>query len=149
MALWVITAGRLFSFPQPMVPGHGMLHNSATQSALLAFLPFSLLSNSFSLSKVTFLPSWVQRSLKHGFLQHSFMLCCRKAAWQRDSGNRSLELHRLSLKSDSASYSMTLLSPCFCFLNYKVREMLVPASEGRGEDKRDDSCVMHRTVPGT
>lgn len=54
MALWVITAGRLFSFPQPMVPGHGMLRNSATQSALLAFLPFSRLIIIFLCPKLLF-----------------------------------------------------------------------------------------------
>lgn len=61
---------------------------------------------------------------------------------------QALELDCLNLKSASASYNMTLHSLCFCFLNYKVREMVVPALSGWREDKRSHSCIMHRTVPG-
>lgn len=47
---------------------------------------------------------------------------------------QALESDCLCLKSDSTSYSVTLQLLCFHFLNYKVREMVVPASQGQCED---------------
>lgn len=44
---------------------------------------------------------------------------------------QALESDCLCLKSDSTSYSVTLQLLCFHFLNYKVREMVVPASQGQ------------------
>lgn len=61
------------------------------------------------------------------------MLHGRKADSREGFRVQALESDCLSLKSDSASYSVTLQFPCFHFLIYKVRELVVWASQ--------DQCV--------